>query len=62
MQRVLAIIGSPRKGETYKAVMNFEQALKDFGPVEVEYIMLSKVALQDCTGCHNCMPCGVRGG
>ncbi|NLK88052.1 MAG: NAD(P)H-dependent oxidoreductase [Clostridiaceae bacterium] len=55
MKKILAIIGSPRKGETYNAVMKFEKALNDFGPAEVEYIMLSSIALQDCTGCHNCI-------
>lgn len=55
MKKIVAIIGSPRKGETYQAVSNFIEALKNFGPAEVEYIMLSKVALQDCTGCHSCM-------
>jgi multimeric flavodoxin WrbA len=55
MKKILAVIGSPRKGETYQAVSNFIETLKNFEPAEVEYIMLSRVALQDCTGCHNCI-------
>lgn len=55
MKKVLAVIGSPRKGETYKAVQRFEEELKKMIEVEFEYIMLSKVGLADCTGCHNCI-------
>lgn len=55
MKKILAIIGSPRKGETLQAVKNFETALKKIEEVEVEYVMLSQVGLLDCTGCHNCV-------
>jgi multimeric flavodoxin WrbA len=54
MKKILAVIGSPRKGDTYQAVSNFETALNKIEEVEIEYVMLSKVGFPDCTGCHNC--------
>lgn len=58
MKKVLAVIGSPRKGETYKAVQKFEEELKKTEDVEFEYIMLIKTGLGECTGCHNCIEKG----
>ncbi len=55
MKKIVAIIGSPRKGETLKAVQRLEQEMQKHGEVEFEYVMLSQVALRDCTGCHNCI-------
>ena len=55
MKKITAIIGSPRKGDTYAAVQRFEEALKKLEDVEIEYIMLSKLNLADCVGCHNCV-------
>lgn len=55
MKKLLVIVGSPRKGETYHAIEKFEATLKKYAEVEVEYIMLSKIGLLDCTGCHNCI-------
>lgn len=54
MRHVLALIGSPRKGETYKAVQRLEEEMKKHGPVEFEYVMLRDLNLQDCLGCHAC--------
>lgn len=55
MKKILAVIGSPRKGETYKAVSKFEEELKKTEAVEVEYLMLSELKFADCTGCHSCI-------
>jgi multimeric flavodoxin WrbA len=54
MKKFLAIMGSPHKGETYKAVKRFEEELKKLGEAEVEIVMLSEVGFRDCLGCHNC--------
>ncbi|HEX2946756.1 MAG TPA: NAD(P)H-dependent oxidoreductase [Clostridia bacterium] len=54
MIRILAVIGSPRKGETYQAVVNFTEELKKTEEVNVEYVMLANEGLSDCAGCHNC--------
>lgn len=56
--KILAIIGSPRKGDTYAAVQRFERQLRDHTDVEMEYLMLSQVKLPDCLGCHNCIKKG----
>jgi multimeric flavodoxin WrbA len=55
MKKILAVIGSPRKGETYRVVSDFEAALKKKEEVEIEYVMLGKMEFRDCTGCHNCI-------
>ena len=38
MKKILAIIGSPRKGETLKAVQRFEKELKKLSDVEMRSI------------------------
>lgn len=55
MKKIVAIIGSPRKGDTLHAAQRLEQEMKQHGEVEFEYVMLSQVAFKDCTGCHNCI-------
>lgn len=54
MKKILAIIGSPRKGETYAAVNRFIEEVNRIEAVEVETIMLSQTGFSDCSGCHNC--------
>lgn len=56
--KIIAIIGSPRKGDTYSAVQRFGQCLQAHGKVDIEYLMLSQVRLPDCVGCHNCFTHG----
>jgi multimeric flavodoxin WrbA len=58
LRRILAIIGSPRKGETFNAVKRFEEELKKIEDVQIEYIMLKEYGFIDCTGCHNCIKLG----
>lgn len=55
MKKVLAIIGSPRKGDTYNAVKRYEEEMNRHEEVCVDYLMLSEYGLVDCTGCHNCI-------
>lgn len=55
MKKILAIIGSPRKGDTLKAVQKFEEEMKKIEAVEVEYVMLNTLQLSDCSGCHQCI-------
>ncbi len=54
MKKVLAIIGSPRKGETFKALKRYEECLNKVEPVEMEIIFLHQMELPDCLGCHRC--------
>ncbi len=55
---ILAIMGSPRKGETYSAVQRFEEELLRFEEINMEYVMFSKLGVADCLGCHNCITKG----
>jgi multimeric flavodoxin WrbA len=55
MKHIVAIVGSPRKGETYRAVQRLEEEMKKLGEVRVEVVMLADIALKDCLGCNNCI-------
>ena len=56
--KVLAIIGSPRKGNTYKITQQFEENLKKYGNVDFNYIFLKESDLKQCIGCFNCFRIG----
>ena len=56
--KILAIIGSPHRGETYQAVQMVEEKLKSLGEVDFEYLWLKDANLKDCTGCHVCIKQG----
>lgn len=58
MMKILAIIGSPRKGETVQAVQRVEQKMKSLGEVDFEYLWLKDSNLKDCLGCHVCITHG----
>ena len=36
--KILVIIGSPRKGNTYRAAERIREILKSYGPAEFEYL------------------------
>ena len=56
--KVLAIMGSPRKGNTYKITQQFEVNLKKYGDVDFNYIFLKDSDLKQCIGCFNCIGIG----
>ncbi|MCE1252165.1 MAG: NAD(P)H-dependent oxidoreductase [Anaerolineae bacterium] len=56
--KILAIIGSPHRGETYQAVQMVEEKMKSLGQVDFEYLWLKENNLKDCTGCHICIKQG----
>ena len=56
--KVLAIIGSPRKGHSYQVTQQIERRLKQNGDVRVEYVFLSQMNLQACRGCYVCQSLG----
>ena len=58
MKKVLAIMGSPRKMETYKIVQQFEASLKCLGDIEFKYIFLQEKHLDMCKGCLLCFSRG----
>ncbi|MCM2466562.1 flavodoxin family protein [Methanoculleus oceani] len=56
--KILVIMGSPRKGNTYRAAQRIEDVMRSLGDVEFEYLMLSGVKLEPCRGCHACFEWG----
>lgn len=59
--KILAVIGSPRKGNTYKTVQQIEDHMKKCGEdVEFEYLFLKDAKLEMCRGCFACISKGER--
>ena len=50
--RILAICGSPRKGNTFSVLNTIE---KEFPGIDYEILMLKDVKLKDCFGCYACI-------
>jgi multimeric flavodoxin WrbA len=53
--KILFLLGSPRKGESYWGATLIENQLKTHSDVEVDYIWLKDLNLKDCLGCHACI-------
>jgi multimeric flavodoxin WrbA len=58
MHRVLAIMGSPRRGDTWHLTQQIEAAMSGFGEVEFDYLWLRDADLQICRGCYACLERG----
>lgn len=56
--KILAIISSPRKQNTYNAIKSIESIHKEKYDCEYEYLFLNKVDLKGCIGCHLCLTRG----
>jgi multimeric flavodoxin WrbA len=56
--QVLAIIGSPRKGRSYRLTQEIEKRLTQNAGVRFEYVFLGEVNLQTCRGCYVCQSRG----
>jgi len=56
--KILAIISSPRKQNTYNAIKSIEAIHKEKYDCEYEYLFLTKVDLKGCIGCHLCLTKG----
>ena len=54
MKKVTAFVGSARKKNTYKAVVQFLNNLQALGDVESEIVTLSDYKLGICRGCQLC--------
>ena len=52
--KVLVIMGSPRKGNTYRTAKKIEKFMRSLGDVEFEYLMLKDENLSQCRGCFVC--------
>lgn len=59
IMKILVIMGSPHKGNTYQAAKKIEQSIQAMGEVEFEYLMLKEANLSQCSGCFVCF---VKGG
>jgi multimeric flavodoxin WrbA len=53
--KILAILGSPRKGESYWGTQQVEKQLRTHPDVEFEYVWLRDLNIKDCLGCHACI-------
>lgn len=56
--KILAIMGSPRKGNSYKLTRLIEDRLKTKGEIDFEYLFLKDTELANCIGCHLCVQRG----
>ena len=50
--KILAICGSPRKGETFKVLNSIKEEYPD---IDYEILMLKDMNLKDCFGCYACI-------
>jgi len=53
--KVLVVMGSPRKGNTYRAAERIRELMESHGPVEFEYLWLRDANLLPCRGCAVCV-------
>lgn len=56
--KILVIMGSPRKGNTFRAAQRIEEVMRSLGDVEFEYLMLAEINLEPCRGCMACFEWG----
>jgi multimeric flavodoxin WrbA len=52
--KILAIMGSPHKGNSLEVTQRIEDKLARFGDVEFDYVHLRRVELKPCLGCFAC--------
>jgi multimeric flavodoxin WrbA len=56
--KILVIMGSPRKGNTFRACEEFREHLQKICPAEFEYVWLKDAHVVPCKGCFVCFPRG----
>jgi NAD(P)H-dependent FMN reductase len=54
LMKILAILGSPRNGDSARIIRRLEEKLKELGGVEFETIHLKDLQIQPCRGCFLC--------
>lgn len=52
--QILAIMGSPHKGNTFEITERFESSIKSHGEVDFQYIHLKESDIHPCKGCFLC--------
>lgn len=55
MHSVVAVMGSPRKGDTYHLTQQIEKKMSNLGDVKFDYLWLRDADLQICRGCYACL-------
>lgn len=58
IMKVLAVMGCPRKGDSYKVTKIIEKCIKDRENIDFEYFYLKDTNINKCLGCHNCVLTG----
>jgi len=56
--KIVVLIGSPRKGNTFHACEEFREHLQKICNAEFEYIWLKDARIEPCKGCFVCFPRG----
>ncbi|MDD1695607.1 MAG: flavodoxin family protein [Methanoregula sp.] len=56
--KIVVLMGSPRKGNTFRACEEFREHLQKICPAEFEYIWLKDARIEPCKGCFVCFPHG----
>lgn len=56
--KILVIMGSPRKGNTFHACEELREKMQEFRPVDFDYLWLKDADLQPCRGCLSCFTRG----
>ncbi len=51
MMKVLVIMGSPQKGNTYRACEGFRKNVQNGCAAEFEYVWLKDIDKRPCIGC-----------
>ncbi len=56
--KVLTVVGSPRKGHSYRVVQAIEECLLQNSELQFETVFLGQLILQPCRGCYVCQSRG----
>jgi multimeric flavodoxin WrbA len=56
--KIVVLMGSPRKGNTFRACEEFREHLQKICPAEFEYVWLKDAHIEPCKGCFVCFPHG----
>ena len=56
--KIVVLMGSPRKGNTFRACEEFREHLQKICNAEFEYIWLKDARIEPCKGCFVCFPRG----
>jgi multimeric flavodoxin WrbA len=53
--KILVVMGSPRKGNTYQACENLRSKMEQYNRYDFEYLWLRDAMLLPCRGCYSCI-------